>query len=190
MALLPDHVSNSQLELRRWSVDELDALLAAVELSFDELHTWMIWAATMPTRSQMHDVITDDITRFDSNERWQYFVIERSTGELVGAAGLHRRGAPEELEIGYWIRSDRTRRGYATQAAGLLTTAAFDASTQIARVNISMDATNHASAAVPMKLGFTRQGEHERDVVTPGHSGRGAMWTMVRRDWGPVVQNE
>jgi ribosomal-protein-serine acetyltransferase len=189
MSLLPDRVSNSQLELRRWSLDDLGALLAAVEASFNELHTWMIWAATMPTRSQMYDVIADDVKRFDNNERWQFFIFERPTGELVGAAGLHQRGELDELEIGYWIRSDRTRRGYATQAAGLLTTAAFDASSDIARVNISMDATNHASAAVPMKLGFIRQGEHERDIVTPGHSGRGAMWTMQRCDWTPLVQN-
>jgi ribosomal-protein-serine acetyltransferase len=188
MPLLPDRVSNSQLELQRWSLDQLDALLAAVEMSFNELHTWMIWAATMPTRRAMHSVIADDVTRFDSDERFQFFVMERSTGELVGSAGLHRRGEPDELEIGYWIRSDRTRRGYATQVAGLLTSAAFDASTQIVRVNISMDANNHASAAVPKKLGFVRQGEHERDVVTPGHSGRGAMWTMERRNWTPVVQ--
>src|SRR5665213_4575591 len=112
MSLLPDRVSNNQLELRRWSLDELDALLAAVEASFNELHTWMIWAATMPTRSQMYDVIADDVKRFDNNERWQFFIFERPTGELVGAAGLHQRGELDELEIGYWIRSDRTRRGY------------------------------------------------------------------------------
>lgn len=188
MSLLPDRVSNDQLELRRWSLEELDALLAAIAVSFNELHRWMIWAATMPTRSQMYDVITDDVTRFDNNERWQFFIFERATGELVGAAGLHRRGEFDELEIGYWIRSDRTGRGYATQAAGLLTTVAFDASSDIARVNISMDATNHASAAVPMKLGFIRQGEHDRDIIAPGHSGRGALWTMERHDWSPVAR--
>ncbi len=157
--------------------------MVAIELSFNELHTWMIWAATMPTRNQMHDVVLEDTVRFNSDERWQYFIFERATGELVGSAGLHRRGGPDELEIGYWVRSDRTGHGYATQAAGLLTGAAFDAQPDIVRVNISMDANNLASAAVPAKLGFTRQGEHVRDIVTPGHSGHGAMWTMERRNW-------
>ncbi|MEO9180854.1 MAG: GNAT family protein [Acidimicrobiales bacterium] len=183
MALIPNRISNQQLELRRWSLDELDSLLGAIEVSFNELHTWMIWARTMPTRDQMHELVLEDLRRFDNDERWQFFIFEFATGELVGSAGLHRRGEPDELEIGYWVRSDRTGRGYATQAAGLLTAAAFDASADIVRVKISMDASNLASAAVPLKLGFIRQGEHERDSVTPGHNGRGAMWTMERRDW-------
>jgi RimJ/RimL family protein N-acetyltransferase len=183
MSLLPDKVTNSHLELRRWSLDHLDAVLAAVDVSFNELHTWLIWAATKPTRLEMHNKISDDVVLFDSDERWQFFIFECSTDELVGSAGLHRRGKRDELEIGYWIRSDRTRRGYATEAAALLTSAAFNANPALRWVNITMDAMNHASAGVPKKLGFTRQGEQERDVVAPGHSGRGAKWSMERRDW-------
>lgn len=127
MPLLRDRKSNDQLDLRRWSLENLDELLAAIEVNFDELHTWMIWAATMPTRNQLYDTVLKDVALFDNDERWQFFIFERTSRELVGAAGLHRRGVPHELEIGYWIRSDRTGRGYATQAVRLLTAATFNA---------------------------------------------------------------
>ena len=49
------------------------------------------------------------------------FVIERETGELVGHCGLKRVDAegaknPGDFEIGWIIRDDRWRRGYAREA--------------------------------------------------------------------------
>ncbi len=40
---------------------------------------------------------------------------------LLGGCGLHRRGGPESLEIGYWLRPDAVGRGVMTAAAGALT---------------------------------------------------------------------
>jgi RimJ/RimL family protein N-acetyltransferase len=46
-----------------------------------------------------------------------------------------------------------------------------------------MDRENVASAAVPRKLGFALVGEVEREIVTPGHSGRGWIWAVDRPRW-------
>lgn len=46
-------------------------------------------------------------------------------GAAVGSCGLHRRVGPGGLEIGYWIHPAVLRRGLATEAARLLTDAAF-----------------------------------------------------------------
>ena len=96
---------------------------------------------------------------------------------------LARRGHPGELEVGYWICSDRARRGYATEAAGLLTDAAFNSALDVGVVRISMDRDNHASAAVPRRLGFVFDQEYARERGAPGHSGRAIAWTMGRADW-------
>ena len=169
--------------LRRWSVDSVDELLLAMGASFLELHQWMSWADTMPTRDLMLSVLRDDLAAFDADTGWQYFLYEIESGELVGGAGLTRRGSPDELEVGYWVRSDRTGRGYATDASRMLTTAAFQSSLGINRVRISMDATNHASAAVPRRLGFHFVGESERESSTLGRCQTIAVWEMDRANW-------
>jgi RimJ/RimL family protein N-acetyltransferase len=64
-----------------------------------------------------------------------------------------------------------------------LTTAAFDAPVDIARVRITMDVANLASAGAPRRLGDHLDGELQREIRTPGQSGRGYLWTVTREQW-------
>jgi len=174
MSSLPDECFGTRLHLNRKTLDDVDDALEAVIQSFDELHVWMKWAASMPSRESIMALTLDDDGRFRSDERWAYWIREIDGGQLVGSATLDRRGVVEELEIGYWIRSDRTGRGYATEAASILTGAAFTYVPTTATVKISMDRANTASAAVPRKLGFAPVEEYGREIVTP----------RVIRAWG------
>ena len=180
--MLPAVVCTERLELRRWRVDDHGALMAAVRVSLDELQTWMPWARTMPTTEVQRAVIEASSARFDRGEEFAYFLFEVSAGELVGAAALHLR-EPQRAEIGYWVRSDRHRRGYATEAARALTSAAFEHLPGLRAVEIRMDKGNRASAAVPSKLEYELIGEEDRDIVTPGHTGRGLVWRTTHASW-------
>ena len=71
-----------------------------------------------------------------ASEETMGFGLFEADGELVGGFGLHRRRGPGILEIGYWVRSDRTGRGYATGAARALTQAAFDGFPDVDRLEI------------------------------------------------------
>ena len=180
MVALPEVLSAGAVELRRCRLDDLDALLDAIELSQPELARWLPWADPMPTADAERDFLVAQRSAFDEGKDWGYFLIEPSTGELVGGAGLH----PKEggvAEIGYWVRSDRTGRGYATAAAGALTAAAFEYLPEVERVIIRMDQGNMASAAVPPKLGYRLAGEDPlREIVTSGHTGNGWIWVRTR----------
>jgi RimJ/RimL family protein N-acetyltransferase len=103
-------------------------------------------------------------------------------GTPVGGGGLHRRIGPAGLEIGYWIHVDHVHRGYASELAAALTTAAF-ALPRIERVEIHHDRANTASAAVPRRLGYTLTDEQPREIVAPGQEGIGWIWTVTRAEW-------
>ena len=103
-------------------------------------------------------------------------------GAVVGGCGLHRRSSPDTLEIGYWIHVDHLRRGYATELARGLTTAAFEVD-GVDRVEIHHDKANVRSAAVPRALGFTRGPEQPDDVQAPAELGIDCAWSMDRADW-------
>jgi RimJ/RimL family protein N-acetyltransferase len=60
------------------------------------------------------------------------------------------------MEIGYWLRTDATGAGYATEAVKLLVRLAFDL-LQAERIEIRCDARNARSAAVPRRLGFVHE---------------------------------
>ena len=109
---MPDLISADRLTLRRWEHKHLDALMAAIAVSLAELRPWMPWAQAMPTRESEQAVLARSRARFDAGQEFNFFLFESDTNELVGYAGLEPKPAGT-AEIGYWVRSDRHRNGYA-----------------------------------------------------------------------------
>ena len=181
MDCLPSFAESARLTIRQWTDDDAAVMEAAIEASLGHLRPWMPWAAEHPASRQ------DQLARI---RRWR---TERERGSdsvfglfrdgvVVGAAGLHRRFGPGAVEIGYWIHVDHIRRGYATEAAGALTAAAF-AVPHIERVEIHTDKANIASAGVPRRLGFVLAGESPDEVEAPGEMGIECRWVMTRSAW-------
>jgi ribosomal-protein-alanine N-acetyltransferase len=99
-------------------------------------------------------------------QRWlaRALVLRDGVRVLVGNAGFHGEpgvnsaGEPRALEIGYGIRPEYRRKGYATEAvAGLLDWARTQG---IAHFVASVAPDNEPSLAIIHKLGFVRTGEH------------------------------
>lgn len=114
--------------------------------------------------------IESSLEEWTSGVSHNFHVIEIETAELVGNCGLMRRVGPGAIEIGYWIRSDRAGRGYATEAARLLVDAAglLD---DIERIEIRFDAANGASAAVAAKTGAVETERRDVEIDNPGEIG-------------------
>jgi len=81
---------------------------------------------------------------------------------VLGSVGLYGRVGPDALELGYWIRTDVTGRGYASEVSEALTAAAFR-DCGVARVEVRCEPNHVASAAIPRRLGFT----HTRMIKEP-----------------------
>jgi RimJ/RimL family protein N-acetyltransferase len=156
-----------------------DAIYDASIASFDELHQWMIWAHERPTHEAVSEFLELAQTLFDDDQDWSYVLVEKATGDIVGSSGMHLKDDPECPEIGYWVRTDRAGRGYATSAAKALADAAFRCLT-VERVKIRMDQANAASASVPPKIGFRLLAIEDRPLETPGHTGKGFIWVRDR----------
>ena len=181
---LPDRVSSPRLTLRRWVEDDVDAMAAAVTASVEHLRPWMPWIEAEPLgRSQRLQLIRTWQSEWEAggDAVVGIFTID---GTIVGGSGLHRRRGPNVLEIAYWVGVEHVRRGYATEAARALTTAAFTVD-GIDRVEIHHDRANIASGRVPEALGYTLAGEHPRAPAAPAETGVDRCWTMQRNDWDP-----
>jgi ribosomal-protein-serine acetyltransferase len=180
---LSDELRGGVVVLRRWQLAHLDAVMDAVGQSQRELGEWLPWAVEMPTIGAERDFLAQAVVSFDAGIEFGYGVFEVATDDLVGGVGLVPRSTAC-WEIGYWTRSDRTGRGYATAAAARLTAAAFEQLAFVQRIEIRHDVANVASGAIPPKLGYRCEPEIDiRDILTPGHTGRGRIWAMSRSDF-------
>ena len=184
MAVVPEElaVPGHGLVLRRWRAHHADQLRSAVDRSHADLRGWMPWASERPTLESVGEFLERAGAETGSELEMGFGLFEPG-GELVGAVGLHGRRGPGTLEIGYWVRSDRTGRGYATAAARALTDAAFECFPGVDRVEIRCDPANLASAAIPPKLGYRLDRREASDIVAPAQTGSQLVWTVTRAEW-------
>lgn len=177
----PQQLVLSRMAIRPWVVEDARALGDAISQSLDHLRPWMPFVSAEPRTL---------VDRQAMIERWE--TERRSGGDLVfgmfrgaavvGSCGLHHRGRRRGLEIGYWVAAAHTRHGYATTAAGMLTSIAFTYPA-IDMVEIRVDAANHASAGVPSKLGYTLVDHVPVPMQAPAETGTRDVWRVHRAEW-------
>jgi RimJ/RimL family protein N-acetyltransferase len=117
-------------------------------------------------------------------ERWAEFgyswwaFIELATGELIGAGCIQHLGRDRAnpLEIGWRLRPDRWKQGFALEAAHRMATFAFeDLQTPLLRAVCHPD--NHASTRVMQRLGMAYCGaEQWHDMPVSAYEIKLAQW--------------
>jgi ribosomal-protein-serine acetyltransferase len=179
--VLPDRIEGGGVLIRRWLQDDAESLTRAVGESHEHLRPWMAWITEEPQTLEQRKARIREWER-----KWLQggdvilgiFVDD----EVAGGCGLHRRGGPSTLEIGYWIHPSFTGRGLATTVARLLTDAAFSLP-GIEHVEIHSDKANTASAGVPRRLGFRFLGETPDEPMAPAEVGIDCAWRIDRASW-------
>jgi 5-(carboxyamino)imidazole ribonucleotide synthase len=170
-------VPTAGVVLRRHEPSDVDALQAVIESSRDHLRPFMPWADQ--DRNATAAFVDSVAEGWSTGQSFSYLVTATEPlgdGERVlGGCGLHRRGEPGTIEIGYWLRPDAVGRGVMTAAASALTAAAF-AIDGIHRVEIRCDVANERSAAIPRRLGFQLVGDEEHERAAAGETGRRLIW--------------
>ncbi len=171
-------IRSVDVALHRARPDDLDELVDAVNASLEELRPWMPWAQDPATSRSIGDFLGRADRDWEAGHEFQFAIRGGKGSEpdaLLGFCGLHNRIGAGALEIGYWVRSDCTRRGVASSAAAALTATALDLD-GVRRVEIHCDAANSPSAAIPPKLGFRLDRIETRPPETPGETDGHMIW--------------
>jgi ribosomal-protein-serine acetyltransferase len=178
MTLLPRWLTLESLRLRCWSPQDAFGMLIAIEESLPELEQWMPWAQQAPTAPDLHRILSQGEADFSADIGWDYTILDAHSDDVLGAIGLHRTEDPEKFEVGYWVRTSRVRQGVATTAVDAVIRAASTHLETARQVMVRMDQANLASASVARKLGFTLEGEEDREINAKSHTGRGYVWIL------------
>lgn len=174
----PATIDAGDVVLRRWQPAWADAAAAAVQASLPELMPFLPWASEDYTADTARAFVATVVAQWSNGEAFEYAVFT-PTGDLVGSCGLMARLGPGVLEIGYWIHSGHTGRGYATRAAAALADAGLSLP-GIDRVVIRHDAANAGSAAVAARAGFTEVDRVAHERTATGESGVDVIWERRR----------
>jgi RimJ/RimL family protein N-acetyltransferase len=155
---IPDRIATERLTLRAPAPGRGPEIHAAVSESIEALGPWMPWARAerSPEESERH--CREMLARWHAREELDFCFYRSDDGMLVGKGGLHTIDwAVPKFEIGYWIRTSCSRRGYATEATRALVAFARDR-LGACRLEITSDTRNAASRRVAEKAGFELEG--------------------------------
>lgn len=182
---VPAEVHTGRLFLRSWQPADAAPLLPILEANVDHLGSWI--PAHVASPAPLRDLerrLAGFAADFDAARSWRYAILSPDRQEIFGEVDLFPRSADgrvelasaDRAEIGYWLRSDLTGKGLATEAAQTMVDIAT-ALPGMRRAEIHCDPRNKPSAAVPRRLGFRLETDS-----APGEAGM--IWVLELRASG------
>ena len=164
---VPERFESDRLLIRAPLPGDGAELHAAITESREELRPWMPWAHLDETVDDVEANVRHSRAEYLSRRDLRLHLYALDGGTLVGSSGLHRIDwTVPRFEIGYWIRTSMTGRGFATEATRRIADFAF-ADLEAERVEIWCDAANERSAAVAQRAGFSFEGRLARNRRNP-----------------------
>lgn len=159
----PEEFYTERLLIRKPMPGDGPAVYEAMQASLEELKPWMPWAHREQTEQDVEANMRDAHAKFLTREDLRLHLFDKVTGKFIGSSGLHRiNWDVPKFEIGYWIDSRQSGKGYITEAVQAITDFAFE-QLNARRVEIRCDLKNTKSSAIPEKLGFTLEGILKND---------------------------
>jgi len=155
---IPTEFYTERLLIRMPTPGDGKVVYNAIHASISELKPWMLFAQKEQSEHQTEINIRESYIKFLKREDLRLLVFLKETGEFIASSGLHRIdwNVPK-FEIGYWIDTRYSGKGYMTEAVQGITDFAFN-ELKARRVEIRCDSQNVKSRKIPERLGFTLEG--------------------------------
>jgi len=180
----PFRIETERLILRRFTRRDVGSVTEAVQNSLSDLNEWLPWAHPGYRKEDAVTYIKD------SGEAWKegraYDFAIRRKGDARRHLGnisiwpvsrLTRTG-----EIGYWIRSDATAQGLATEATAALVRVGFD-DLGYHKITLRIAVGNRPSERVAEKLGFSREGVLREELLIRGQWIDHTLFSLLEREY-------
>ncbi|MDM5188261.1 GNAT family N-acetyltransferase [Bacillus sp. DX4.1] len=177
----PSEFYTKRLLIRMPKPGDGKAVYQAINESLDELKPWMVFAQKEQTEQEIEASIRKSHIQFLQREDLRLLVFLRETGEFIASSGLHRiNWEVPRFEIGYWIDSRFSGKGYMTEAVKGIVEFAFT-ELKANRLEIRCDSKNVKSRAIPERLGFKLEGILESHSVAVDGTGLGDTCVFAKR---------
>jgi RimJ/RimL family protein N-acetyltransferase len=175
-------LTSGNITLRPYRKEDIDSVHESVIESIAELSPWMPWAHSDYSTDDTRAWVEQQPERWERGTDYNFTIRESSTGMHLGGCGLD--GIQVDFKVanlGYWVRTSRTRQGIATTVTGILARFAFD-ELKLNRVEIVIAVGNKASLRVAEKAGAVKEGILRNRLTLPGGPSDAVMHSLIPED--------
>lgn len=162
----PEEFETDRLLIRIPRPGDGKTVYNSLKTSINELKPWMPFAQKEQSEMEVEINIRESYIKFLKREDLRLLVFLKETGQFVASSGLHRIDwSISKFEIGYWIDTRFSGKGYMTEAVqGIMDFAINELKAR--RLEIRCDSKNMKSRAIPERIGFTLEGILKNDGLS------------------------
>ncbi|WAH38716.1 GNAT family N-acetyltransferase [Alicyclobacillus dauci] len=162
---------------------DAQAIFSCIDRSRDHLRAWLPFVDGTKSVDDTLSFIKSVQEQYGRNDGIQTGIWTKDG--LQGIIGFHAVDwVNRKTSLGYWLSADAVGNGYMTAACRALTTFAFDYY-QLNRVEVRAAEDNHASRAIPQRLGFREEGILHEVEWLYDHFVDHVVYAMMAGDWAP-----
>ncbi len=161
----PITLTTERLLLRPFGPQDADATYAACQ--DPDIQRWTV--VPSPYSRADAELFTAELTPqgWQDDSMYNFAVVLRGSGILVGALGINRRNLPGTYEVGFWTAREHRGLGYMTEA--VLGSARWTFLSLAAdRLEWRAEVGNTPSRAVARRAGFRMEGEQRSALLNKG----------------------
>lgn len=172
----------SYVRIRPLRSDDTQALYAAALESIGQLSQWMTWATPNYSSDECRLFVTHAIEAWQLQEYYTFAVIDARDNSLLGSIGLNHLDRNHMFaNVGYWVRTTRTRSGIGSAMSQAAAKFGFSV-LGLRRLEFLIPTTNIASQRVAQRAGAKFEGILRNRLVLTGQSHDAAVYSLVPGD--------
>ena len=172
----------SSVLIRPYRPNDTPLLYDAVRESINEIAPWMSWCHQDYAIEESRSWVETRAQAWTQGIEYDFVLIDATQGTLLGGCGINGLNqAYRFANLGYWVRSSRTRRGLATAATRFVTAFGFSELTLV-RIEIVVATGNTASQRVAEKVGATREGILKNRLLIRDQVHDAVMFSLIPSD--------
>lgn len=170
------------LHLVSLTQEHAPVLLEMVRASREQLHAWLTRSMAPETLEEAEAYIADRVRGRGEGREFYFLLMD---GEDAVGLGFLNSVHPQHrfANLGYWVRSDRAGRGYATAATRMLARYGFQ-ELRLNRIEIVVEPANGASLRVAEKAAAVREGVLRNRLCGERGVRDGVMFSLIPADLG------
>lgn len=168
-------------ELRLFQMSDAREYFQLIDANRTDLKTWLPWLNSSTSVQDTIDFIKLNEMRLDRNLGYGVAILWQ--GQIAGSIGYHDiNWLGRNVEIGYWLAPAFRGKGLMTRAVTAMTENAFT-KLELKQVEIRCATQNHASRAIPERLGFTQEGIIPQSEWLYDHFVDLVVYGMLSEEW-------
>lgn len=157
-------------------------MYAAIAESMTQISQWLPWCHPHYSLADTNNFIARSRRAWAEKEHYPFAILDATDGTFLGGIGINHIVRLNQLgNIGYWVRSSRTRRGIAAAAVKLAAAYAFGP-LGLTRLEIVCVPGNRPSQRVAEKVGARFEAVCRNRVVMHGGPCDAALYGLTPGD--------